>query len=77
MFHKIRDLVIRVTARRTQLGLNGGTLRRVNMHDRWISACQEASQPLKWYDWLTIAIITGSALLAVIGWFVFDGTRGL
>lgn len=47
------------------------------MHDRWISACQEASQPMKWYDWLTIAIITGSALLALIGWLVFDGTRAL
>jgi len=47
------------------------------MHDRWISVSHEASQPMKWYDWLTIAIITGSALLAVVGWLVFDGTRAL
>ena len=47
------------------------------MHDRWISVSHEASQPMKWYDWLTIAIITASALLAVVGWLVFDGTRAL
>jgi len=47
------------------------------MHDRWSLASHEASQPMKWYDWLTIAILAASAVFAMIGWLVFDGARPL
>ena len=47
------------------------------MHERWISESYKASKPMNYYDWLTIAIPAGSAVLALLGWLLFDGTRAL
>ena len=47
------------------------------MNTRWTLACSQASRPMKWYDLIAIGILAASALFAVIGWVVFDGTRPL
>jgi hypothetical protein len=47
------------------------------MKEQWATACQEASRPMGRVDRIAIAILAAGAVLAALGWIVFDGTRAL
>jgi hypothetical protein len=47
------------------------------MNTQWTLASSRASRAMKWYDLMAIGILAAGALLAVLGWVIFDGTRAL
>jgi hypothetical protein len=47
------------------------------MKTNWALASYEASKPTKWLDKAAIVVLAAAALLAALGWLIFDGTRAL
>jgi hypothetical protein len=66
--------VIQITATLLVQSLNR-VVQEAGMNTEWSLASQRASQPMKWYDLVTLAILAASAIIAVFGWLIFDGSN--